>query len=488
MSQKYKAMIDELLDQINLKNQEGLPSTSKVTVENNIGKISVVLNKDQSADYLLAQYDKIFMARLKDLRECFKAYLGKKKERLTTVVEIDDRDKTNIYVFGIVNKKMKAMESYVKEVQKPEFFEINYQRKSELFNPTDVVLLEDETGKVELTESSKFKLDDANLKSLGVQSLTTGCPICVYGHINEDSKFEVEKFIFLPVGSNFKTDSHHKTKLSSSILEENGNKGKVMLISSLKAKRENLLQSKYLQLKSFLNDQTNSLAASVNLLAVFGGIWSALDNVNASLFYNYNFNKNFENIREDFMLVSAYVDRLFEGYLKHPTFESQRTLVVAPSLTDPANTFMPQAPMSQVLFKNAGKNRFMTFISNPGHAKLNNELNALFLDGLNVKDLVGQSNINFYEAAKYILVSRVLIPTAPNTIECFPSIINDPFVIHEIPSLIIIGNSPEFKQDQLVDEDGNLVSHLIFVSDFSLTGECVFLDLSTMATETIIFS
>jgi len=480
-------MIENLLEQINLKNHGELSSQSRVHVENT-SKSPVELIRSEGSNYLLAQYDKIFMARLKDLRECFQAYLKTLKLKLTTVVEIDDQESDNIYVFGIVNKKMKAMESYVKEVQKPEFFEINYQRKWDLYSPMDVVLLEDETGKVELTESSKFKLDDTNLKSLQIQSLTTGCPVCVFGRIKEDSKFEVEKFIFLPIDSNFKTGSHKRTKMGHLTMTENAHKGKVMLISSLKAKRENLLQTKYLQLKSFLNDQTNSVAGSVNLLAVFGGIWSALNNVNASLFYNYNFNKNFESIREDFTLVSAYVDNLFDEFLKHPTYESRRTLLVAPSLADPANTFMPQAPFSEVLFKKAGKNRFMTLVSNPSFAMFDKELSALFIDGLNVKDFVGQSNLNFFDAAKYILVSRVLVPTAPNTIECFPSVTNDPFVLHEIPSLVIIGNSPEFRSDQLLDEEGNVVSHLIFVSDFSLTGECVLLDLSNMATETITFS
>lgn len=76
-----------------------------------------------------------------------------------------------------------------------------------------------------------------------------------------------------------------------------------------------------------------------------------------------------------------------------------------------------------------------------------------------------------------------VMPTAPDTLYCYPFRERDPFVMEETPHVMVAGNQGQYAAGRY-EADGVRV-RLVGIPRFSETGEAVMLDLGTLETEVV---
>lgn len=87
--------------------------------------------------------------------------------------------------------------------------------------------------------------------------------------------------------------------------------------------------------------------------------------------------------------------------------------------------------------------------------------------------------------AERLLDWRIVAPTAPDTLWCYPFVDSDPFVVTETPEVLVVGNQPEFAT-RLVERDGGRC-RVVLVPRFDRTGEMVLVDTETLEVEVVSF-
>ncbi|KAI9001649.1 DNA polymerase alpha/epsilon subunit B-domain-containing protein [Gaertneriomyces semiglobifer] len=151
---------------------------------------------------------------------------------------------------------------------------------------------------------------------------------------------------------------------------------------------------------------------------------------------------------------------------------------VMPGDTDPATAWLPQQPMHNALFKTA--NTYSTFhsVTNPYVADLSG-VSVLGTSGQSIDDIY-----RFTEAEDRLVMAEGTLewghiaPTAPDTLYCHPYRDEDPFVIKQRPHVYFIGNQPEFKTS--IVRCGGDETRVILVPSFKHTGTMVLLNLRTL--------
>jgi len=201
-----------------------------------------------------------------------------------------------------------------------------------------------------------------------------------------------------------------------------------------------------------------------------------------------------------------------------------------PGVHDPTNANWPQRPMHSCLMPlscefvdlfGRGTNPYEGIIGGANGEK-NCGLRILGSDGLNIADLrrfLAKSTVTdtsgkpiegegaHVDASSCIdTLNRTLIyghmaPTGPSSLPTFPSSESDPFVLKQRPDVYFMGNCDKF-DTRLVDEnglkieeghravekDGRLVTRLVCVPSFALTGEAVLIKLKSLECEVISFN
>lgn len=76
---------------------------------------------------------------------------------------------------------------------------------------------------------------------------------------------------------------------------------KVLLIPAFKASKDNLHERKYTCLNKYLSMDSLQTSSCVKLIIFFGGLANSMDFVNTSMYFNYNFNNNFDYIKQSFL-------------------------------------------------------------------------------------------------------------------------------------------------------------------------------------------
>lgn len=65
----------------------------------------------------------------------------------------------------------------------------------------------------------------------------------------------------------------------------------------------------------------------------------------------------------------------------------------------------------------------------------------------------------------------MLLPTSPNSIETFPFDDEDPFILHELPTIFIVANAPKFYIDYLMFDNDVKATMIVFLTNFGTLGE-----------------
>merc|ERR1712130_436985 len=121
-----------------------------------------------------------------------------------------------------------------------------------------------------------------------------------------------------------------------------------------------------------------------------------------------------------------------------------------PGILDPSDLLMPQQPFHQCLFPLSAS--FGTFkrVTNPYSIGIDG---CVFLgtSGQNFRDMMMHSQLNMIECMELSLRSRIIAPTAPDTLSCFPFRVKDPFLIGHCPDVYFSGNNEQFRFKKIVE-------------------------------------
>ena len=119
-----------------------------------------------------------------------------------------------------------------------------------------------------------------------------------------------------------------------------------------------------------------------------------------------------------------------------------------PGSQDFSNAYMPQQPINSFLFPKLNSRESINFVTNPHKFEMSN-VEFLGTSGQNIHDLSLYSRLNDPSQIgqlEFLLGSRHICPTAPDTLRCFPFREGDPFVIDKAPDVFFAGCQTKYDE------------------------------------------
>ena len=400
----------------------------------------------------------------------------------------------------------------------------------------DVVILEDESGRVEL------KSQDEN-DTIDARKLVTGMVVAVTGIVQSNTgALEVSKIHYpaLPTQKNplkstlngeqdtFSTYSPYIMIVSG--LHCGGTGMQYNDINSSISLRRSMLCD-YIAGHIYPNDDAVKIS---RLIIAGGGCCRPQTESSEKLLSNQKFVARSNTTRKK-NESSSYIKSLALSAQELDMFiteicSSGIPVDLIPGLHDPTNANLPQQPLHPCLLpysstfdvgdKGNDDSGLFHRATNPYQAEVGKIL-LLGSDGKNITDFrrytssfpskeneskttikkednetsdksEERSIMSPLEALEQTLMCNHLAPTAPDSLRCFPFYDKDPFVIDECPHIYFTGNSPKFETKMFFD-NGNrnnesVKCRLVCVPSFMETGEAVLVNLHTLACECISFA
>jgi DNA polymerase delta subunit 2 len=355
----------------------------------------------------------------------------------------------------------------------------------------DLILLEDESGRVELMVNSGVKNNN-----FVKEDLATGVVIAAQGTVGATGVMKVDKILFPAMGP------------QDEEMEDNDEEANILLISGLDCggsdrstsfKREILID---FLTGHFDQDQARKIA---RVIVAGGGCTKPIKPESAS-FGNWNDSSSASTKKEqqqkdmeNSTLPIRELD-LFLGEL----CASGVPVDYIPGLFDPTNANWPQKPLHPCLVPHADS--FVNMLcrsTNPYDCKIGGKV-FMGSDGYNFADLKRFLSNKFVEGEEddvddegnpvepkielrpksslevleSSLIFNHMCPTGPDSLPMCPFEKEDPFVIQTTPHVYFAGNCNEFETKLLVKDDKT--TRLICVPSFEKTGQAVLLNLKSL--------
>ncbi|VBB34681.1 unnamed protein product, partial [Acanthocheilonema viteae] len=159
---------------------------------------------------------------------------------------------------------------------------------------------------------------------------------------------------------------------------------------------------------------------------------------------------------------------------------------VMPGLGDPSTYLMPQQPIHRAVFEMGSKHgKMLNLVTNPYQFSL---------EGVHIMGTSGESNqigeclsdlkrftkrLNGIELLSRILHWQHLAPTIPDTVDGFPFVDRDPFIIELFPHILFAANQPEASH-VVVEYEGNRRTLLLSIPSFTKTFSMVLVNLRNL--------
>ncbi|OAD04111.1 hypothetical protein MUCCIDRAFT_155525 [Mucor lusitanicus CBS 277.49] len=160
---------------------------------------------------------------------------------------------------------------------------------------------------------------------------------------------------------------------------------------------------------------------------------------------------------------------------------------IMPGPTDPSPLHLPQQPMHTAMFKHAHQLSTFHSVTNPYWCKVDN-VTFLGTSGQNIDDIYRYvDTADRIKLAEICMYWRHMAPSAPDTLWSYPFNDRDPFIIEKTPHVYFIGNQPQFEDSLLNGPNGQKV-RVILVPSFAETGIMVLVNLSTLECSAVHFS
>eukprot|EP00485_Elphidium_margaritaceum_P006619 CAMPEP_0202691468 /NCGR_PEP_ID=MMETSP1385-20130828/6171_1 /ASSEMBLY_ACC=CAM_ASM_000861 /TAXON_ID=933848 /ORGANISM="Elphidium margaritaceum" /LENGTH=481 /DNA_ID=CAMNT_0049346879 /DNA_START=22 /DNA_END=1467 /DNA_ORIENTATION=+ len=344
-------------------------------------------------------------------------------------------------------------------------------------NSSDFLMLEDEL--------SSIKLAGACLRK---HKLMTGLITGVKGHIHAQNGYFIATDYTVcglpPI--NARSNSIATTSNNSNDDDDDDDCDKyVALVSGLEISNMQSTHSANLQLlfdflSGFVGDaaqRTHKTRRICRVLFVGNVICEELPDEDENIFYDTAFKKN-EQVK-----IRAVDSRLKELDVWLSQLCASVPVDVMPGFNDPSDDLLPQQPFHRSLFPTANSLSSFRCVSNPYSLTVDG-CSFLGSSGQNFRDMMKHSQLNMMECMELSLRARLLAPTAPDTLSCFPFKNNDPFVIHQCPYVYFCGNNDGFRVKTLLHpQDEKTPVCLLQIPSFVTTQQIVLFNVKTLTPE-----
>ncbi|GJQ12237.1 hypothetical protein GpartN1_g4028.t1 [Galdieria partita] len=415
------------------------------------------------------QYSQIYYCRLAALRQVVE---DSARNKWTGNVLFIDRllhlqQGNNCVIVGVIYKEMDLKPSILKEYSKNPAEPVPILPVKPCFiSDSDVVILEDETGRIRLN------FDHCDLSA---GTLLTGTVVAVKGQETSSGDFSVDDICFPGIPS---------LKIPYSL----DNDIFILFVSGVGLGAPwnvSMREALFLDFVSgkLGNEEDYEFCCQVGHLFVLGNLLSCAGQETLAM-------KSQEQptVSGPQQLLNA--EPLISADRFLTTLSSTIPVTLLPGEADPTNLLLPQQPLHHSLLPSSSKYNSLRRVTNPYQCCLNGR-KILACSGQNVDDACRYSTFDWNSVEDRLTVMenmlslRHLCPTAPDTLPCYPYYEEDPFVLKECPHIYVVGNQPAYGT-RLINSNGVGV-RLVCVPDFSTTGQVVLLNLRTLTPQIMEF-
>ncbi|KAI7893626.1 DNA polymerase alpha/epsilon subunit B-domain-containing protein [Mucor mucedo] len=405
------------------------------------------------------QYASIYYIRLLKIRQAVfqsaQQRWGSLPEKPHYVEKILDIQAGQLcYMLGTVYLEMSAKPNVMNNLQDEESI-IRPNTPAKYKSDHDVISLEDESGRVEISGSC-----------LGREFLVTGMVVGILGKEVASGAFEALD-ICLP------------GMPEQDPLPENNEHKYVAILSGLNIGGDNQLDMRNELLSEFLTGQLGSSAdqassSTISRVILAGNsVFKSDKAVDAKKPKKYGYDSTTFNASPMLQL-----DDLLEEIC------STVDVDIMPGPTDPSPLHLPQQPMHPSMFKKSHNLSTFHSVTNPYWCKID-DITFLGTSGQNIDDLYKYlDSVDRMKMAESCMYWRHMAPSAPDTLWAYPFTDRDPFVLDKSPHVYFIGNQPQFEETLLEGPHGQKV-RIILVPSFAETGIMVLVNLSTLECSTV---
>lgn len=365
-----------------------------------------------------------------------------------------------VWIVGTIYKEMKFKPSIFEDVASAHYGPAPVVKERYTDPGTDVVMLEDESGRIKLTGNK--------IRSM---PLVTGIIAAILGSEDSEGDFRVIDVRF---------PDYAPQKLFPTVVPQ---KRYIALISGLCLSPSDKFEREQLLLEFLIGELGGSplrqLSAEI-CHVILAGDSLADQNPNKGNLLSFGT----EAHKFDFEPMTRLDEFIYQVCQSVP-------LSLLPGQEDPVEASMPQQPFHRALFRKSAvllKEGVFTTTTNPYWWDIEGR-SVLGSGGQTINDIYRYlEEDDRLEMMKNTLKWRHCAPTAPDTLWCYPFPDTDPFILNETPHIYFVGSQPKFAT-RLVEDVGidgyNVKYRLIMVPRYSETGQIVLVDIDTLETRLV---
>ena len=426
--------------------------------------------KDQSH-----QYFNVYQNRMRQLRPVLVERINQMQKEKGTNHEVEERILdirmgVKSYVIGTIFKDMPLKPNVLREYSKEQAI-LLVPEKMNFVSPKDVLLLEDEAGRIKLV------VDDSSM----VAHHLTGTVVAVLGQQVGGGAFKVDGIWTPGFPNQSPRPSSSSLSSSSSSATEQGPKY-VAIVSGLNIGTPTFnplfssLLSDYLCGHLGSEDEQRSVATRVARTILAGNTFCSEEEVPAHSKLR-DHTKSFSLLDQTRLdLVLKEVDTFVFSLCANMPVD------IMPGSKDPSNYSMPQQPFNKCLFPRASQLTSLNYPTNPYSAVIDG-VEFLGHSGQatqNIQNYITlQTGENVLDILEKTLEWRHIAPTAPDTLSAFPFKSHDPFVIDTCPHVYFVSEQDQFEAKRITGPQGQTVQ-LVSIPAFNKTKTFVLVNLNTL--------
>lgn len=410
------------------------------------------------------QYFNVYQNRIRQLRPALVEHVKSLQEKNSSKVSVEERVLdirmgVRSYIIGTIFKEMPLKPNVLREYTQEQAILLVPEKKN-FVSEKDVLILEDETGRIKLIIDSAEMVSD-NL---------TGTVVAACGEQVEGGAFKVESIIRpgwpTQVPRSVATSEEKFVILTSGL--DIGTPTFNPLLSAL--------------MSDFIcgelgGKEQNSVSSRIARVLLCGNTFCSEEEVPAS-----------SKLRDHTKSFSALDQARLEIILKESDafvygLAASVPVDVIPGPKDPSNYSIPQQPLNKCLFPRASQLSTCNLsVTNPYLATIDG-VEFLGHCGQPTKNIMNYTTLKTGQTVLDVLLStlewRHLAPTAPDTLSSYPFKVHDPFIIETCPHVYFVSDQDKFETRRVVGTQGQVVQ-LISVPSFVKTKTFVLLNLQTL--------
>uniref|UniRef100_A0A914KVY8 DNA polymerase delta small subunit n=1 Tax=Meloidogyne incognita TaxID=6306 RepID=A0A914KVY8_MELIC len=427
------------------------------------------LGKEDCNKFHSRQFFYIYRARVEQLRERIIKNARKilSNESLTSTTIDYQKENNNVFLVGIVFKKMKFRQSVLYEFADDSNLKLKYTKKDDdnLVDESDLLELENNQQLIKL------------IGNIDKHSLVTGDVIGVYGsQARMDDTFKVEMMILPDLPPQIPLPIIEKDcyiAFISGISLAGGSEKTAKTIQAL-----NRFQ-KWVNNELTLESHENTDDIVKNLIRlVIAGDFAQLNLIEIQRQKVAAIGLEYESNLDCFTGLDTFICSLLE----------KLSIDVMPGANDPTQCLIPQQPIPRYVFTGADEKKYSNFqtVTNPYRFSLGG-LQFVGTSGQNLNDLARlTSPSGELDKMQRTLNMSNLFPTVPDTLSGFPFSTRDPLILEQLPHVYFCGNQNNFGQ-KLIEYDDGKRCLILTIPRFCETFEVALLNLRTLEVQSYSF-